>query len=345
MLLKLFVYVLLSALATSGVRQYALRKRIIDLPNERSSHAVPTPRGGGLGFVLLFLSVMWWVPVDRNTLIALVGGVIVAVVGWIDDRLSLPASVRALVHTLAACWAMFWLGGVPEVELGFAKLPLGVLGWPLGVLGIVWLINLYNFMDGIDGLAGGQAVVASVIGGAWFYASGLLGLSELSWTLAALVLGFLIWNWAPAKIFMGDVASGFLGYTFSVLAISSERHGGPPILLWALLLGVFIVDATATLIRRMRRGEKWYEAHRSHAYQLATQLGYSHAQVSTVAIVISIGLGALGWAAWYLPVLMTPLALLGFGSLLLIWRAIVVRGLGGQATSRPSGGTAIPSRR
>lgn len=233
--------------------------------------------------------------------------------------MSLSVSFRACVHVVAALWALGWLGGLPALELGFTSVHLGWFGWPVGVLATVWLINLYNFMDGIDGLAGGQAVVASLGGGALLYAAGLTAMSELTWTLAAVVVGFLVWNWAPAKIFMGDVASAFLGYIFAVLAISSEAQGGPPILIWSLLLGVFIVDATATLLRRIRQGEQWHEAHRSHAYQLATQMGYSHGQVTSSAMGIMACLAALAWVAWWWTGLMLPVAIVGFGGLAAIW--------------------------
>lgn len=334
MAFKLVVYTTLSAMLTWVVRYYALRNRIIAIPNARSSHTTPTPSGGGLAFVGLFLILMWSLPIERNTLMAMAGGVIVALVGWIDDRVSLPASLRALVHVIAACWALVWLGGFPPIDLGFTRVSLGVLGWPVGVIAVVWLINLYNFMDGIDGLAGGQAVIAGVAGGVLLQDAGLIGLSELAWTLAALALGFLIWNWAPAKIFMGDVASGFLGYAFSVLAIGASHQGGPPLVLWVLLLGVFIVDATATLMRRIRQGERWYEAHRSHAYQLAIQMGYSHAQVATVMLAISAVLGIITWVGWYRPVFMTPLTVVTLGGLYLAWRTVVVRGLNRQITSQ-----------
>lgn len=327
MVLKLLAYALLSALLTWSVRRYSLRNKIIDIPNERSSHTIPTPRGGGLGFVALFLSLIWWLPIDPRTRMALAGGILVAVVGWIDDRVSLRASVRALVHVIAAVWALFWLGGLPPIELGFARISVGILGWAIGVIGIVWLINLYNFMDGIDGLAGGQAVMAALAGGALLRAAGLTDLGELTWTLAALVFGFLVWNWAPARIFMGDVASGFLGYTFSVLAISSSHQGGPSLILWGFLLGVFILDATATLIRRVWQGEKWHEAHRTHAYQLATQMGYSHAQVTSAVLAISLALSIVAWVGWRWPIFVMPLAVFAFGGLFVIWRTVVARGL------------------
>lgn len=326
MVVKLIAYAILSIVLTGVVRYYSLRNEIIDIPNERSSHKVPTPSGGGLAFVVLFLLLIPWLPVERNVLIALVGGgALVAAIGWIDDRVSLSAALRAGVHVVAAVWALAWLGGLPALELGFTSLHLGWVGWPLGVFAIVWLINLYNFMDGIDGLAGGQAVVASLAGGALLFAGGFPAFGELVWTLAAVVLGFLVWNWAPAKIFMGDVASAFLGYVFAVLAISSEAVGGPPILLWVLLLGVFIVDATATLIRRILQGEPLFEAHRSHAYQLATQMGHSHARVSASAIGLMIGLAGLAWMGWRWPGMMVAGVVVGYGGLALSWWHVVRR--------------------
>lgn len=326
MAVRLVTFILLSGLLTGAVRHYSLRNKIIDIPNERSSHQVPTPSGGGLAFVALFLLAAMLLPIETNVRVALVGGgALVSLVGWLDDRFSLSAAVRFVVHVVAAAWALGWLGGLPRIELGVTSFSLGWLGWPVGVVGIVWLINLYNFMDGIDGLAGGQALIASLAGGALLYAGGHTGLAELSWVLSAVVLGFLFWNWHPAKIFMGDVASGFLGYTFAVLAISSDGQGGPPMLIWALLLGVFLVDATATLLRRIRRGERVHEAHRSHAYQLATQMGYSHRQVTMAAMAIMAGLALLAWVGWRWPEVQFVAAIIGFAGLAFGWCFVIVQ--------------------
>ena len=184
------------------------------------------------------------------------GGGLVALVGWLDDRRGVHAAVRAVVHCVAAGWAVYLVGGLPSYSTGTEHVHLGAIGGLLAVLGIVWATNLYNFMDGIDGIAGGQALCAGVFGGALLLLSGSAGLASVAFLVAAATAGFLAWNWAPAKIFMGDVGSGFLGFTFGALAVASENDGGVPLLLWVLLLGVFVVDATVTLLRRTlaRRG-------------------------------------------------------------------------------------------
>ena len=274
-----------SIFITAKVRRYAMRRSLLDIPNERSSHSVPTPRGGGLAIALtlavgvavlgvsgvLYLNVMWAL---------LGGGLLVAGVGWLDDHRHVAPPWRALVHLLAATWALYWLGGLTELRLGTGIWELGWLGGILAALGIVWLTNLYNFMDGIDGIAGVEAVTTGVGGAILLAWAGAPGLATAAALLAAASAGFLWWNWPPAKIFMGDIGSGLLGYCFAVMALAGENSGVLPATAWLLLLGVFVLDATFTLLHRVIRGERWYTAHRSHAYQRAVQLGYSHRRVS-----------------------------------------------------------------
>ena len=185
-----------------------------------------------------------------------------------------------------------------QFKPGFTELDLSWWGSGVAVIGVVWMINLYNFMDGIDGLAGVEAVTVSAVAAILLW-SQALDLVTSCLLLAAAVLGFLFWNWPPAKIFMGDVGSGFLGFVFAVLAIWSGKSGAVPLLIWLLLLGVFIVDATVTLVKRVARGEKLYEAHRSHVYQLAVQAGYSHKQVTLTVLLINIMLGIVAAVALY----------------------------------------------
>lgn len=278
--------VLASALLTGVVRHYALRTQLLDLPNARSSHVRPTPRGGGVAVVVAFelsLLALWLlggVPLPLF-LALLVGGLMIAAVGLIDDRRGVAARWRFLVHLLAAVWALAWLG-FPALPVGGSTVDLGWLGLVLGALMIVWLVNLYNFMDGIDAIAGIEALTVAV-GAALLAADsgagGVLGL------LALAVLGFLVWNWPPAKIFMGDVGSAFLGFVFAALALFA---GGLSLWGWLILLGVFIVDATWTLLRRVLRGERWYEAHRSHAYQRAARRCGSHLRVSVVVGLVNV---------------------------------------------------------
>lgn len=318
----------LTALLTGAVRAYALRSDLIDVPNERSSHDRPTPRGGGIAFAGVFLAAVLGLTAAGSLPFAtgaalLGGGLLVAGVGWLDDRRSLSSRTRAAVHFLAAFWALAWLGGIPTLSLGAVQVELGPAGYLLGALGVVWLINLYNFMDGIDGLAGGEAVLVGGLAGALLWLGADPTLAGITWLLAASAAGFLLWNWAPARIFMGDVGSGFLGYTFAVLAVASEQRGTLPLLVWCLLLAVFLVDATATLARRLAQGERWYEAHRSHAYQRAVQAGHPHARVVLVVAALDLALGGLAWAAVREPVLLPAALVVAAGGLLLGWRRVV----------------------
>jgi Fuc2NAc and GlcNAc transferase len=310
---------ILSWLLASRVRLYAL-DRLLDIPNERSSHSSPTPRGGGLAIAvtvlggLILAAVLGWI--DWDLALALTGGgSMIAAVGWIDDHKSLSALTRFAVQFLSAGWAMFWVGGLPTLSLGAATLNLGLFGTVIGVVGIVWAINLYNFVDGIDGLAAGEAITTGVIGGLILLAMGHYGLAMVALLIAAANAGFLPLNWAPAKLFMGDVGSGMLGYLFAVLAVASENAGAVPLLIWVLLLGAFVFDATVTLCRRIMHGERWYHAHHSHAYQRMVQAGRSHAQVSSMILLINLVLAILAIVAWLRPTFF--LISIGAGALLL----------------------------
>ena len=310
---------ILSWLLASRVRLYAL-DRLLDIPNERSSHSTPTPRGGGLAIAVtvvggvIFAGARHWISWDLAIALS-GGGTMIAVVGWIDDHRDLSALTRFAVQFLSAAWAMFWLGGLPSLTVGAAVINLGLVGTLLGIVGIVWAINLYNFVDGIDGLAAGEAISTGVIGGLILLAMGQTGLAMVALLIAAASAGFLPLNWAPAKLFMGDVGSGMLGYLFAVLSIATENAGAMPLLLWVLLLGAFVFDATVTLCRRIAHGERWYHAHHSHAYQRMVQAGRSHAMVSSVILLINLVLAILAVVAWLRPTFF--LISMGIGALLL----------------------------
>lgn len=283
-------------LLTGLLRRYALARGVMDLPNQRSSHVAPTPRGGGAAVVLVVLASLpllqaaglLELPLSR----ALAGaGGLVALVGWWDDRGHVPAGWRLLAHFAAAGWALLWLGGPPPLLLQIGP---GWLGYGLAVFYLVWLLNLYNFMDGIDGIAGLEALTVC-LGAVLLVRLAVPG--AVAWPLpllaAAATTGFLFWNFPKARIFMGDVGSGFVGLLLGVLSL----HGGwlAPELFWGwlILLGVFIVDATTTLLRRLLRGEKVYQAHRSHAYQEAARRCKAHVPVSLAVAAINI--------CWLLP--------------------------------------------
>ncbi|TAN70230.1 MAG: glycosyltransferase family 4 protein [Methylobacter sp.] len=274
---------------TGFLLRYALAKNLIDIPNERSSHSVPTPRGGGVAIVLSFLAAL---PVLNSfdllstpICLALSGaGSAVAITGFLDDHGHIAARWRLLVHFGAAAWGLYWLGGFPPLAAFGYILDLGWLGYLCAAFYIVWLLNLYNFMDGIDGLAGIEAITACCSGAllTWLAApdSSAVLLPVL---LASAVLGFLVWNFPPARIFMGDAGSGFLGIMLALLSVQAASVEPRLFWVWLILLGVFIVDATLTLCRRVLRGEKFYEAHRSHAYQYASRILGAHWPV-TLAI-------------------------------------------------------------
>lgn len=314
----------LSVLLTGYMRRYALRTGLLDIPSARSSHAHPTPRGGGVSFVVSFYAALPMLVTSaplRPLRLALFGGLAVALVGWLDDRYHLSVRWRLAVHGLAAAWALYWLGGLPQLALGGLKLPLGAAGYPLAWLGVVWLINLYNFMDGIDGLAAGEAVLVALAAAGMLAAAGFVPLAWVCGLLAAAVAGFWLWNWPPAKIFMGDVGSGTLGYCLAVLALASERQGALPLLGWLMLLGVFVVDATATLIARALAGEAWHTPHNTHAYQRLVKRGYSHRAVTGSLLAITALLAALAAIAWRYGGL-APLSLASLLALLALWRCV-----------------------
>lgn len=225
------------------------------------------------------------------------GGLMVAVIGWIDDHKDLNRKWRFLVQIVAAIWALHWLGGIDSIDLGITRISLGWIGAVLGAVGLIWLTNLYNFMDGTDGLAAVQCICTGIMGGLLFRLQGEVGLAMVCFVLAAASAGFLIWNWPSAKIFMGDVGSYFIGFTFGVLVLVGEQTGSVPMLVWTVLLAIFVWDATLTLARRAATGEPWYAAHRAHAYQRLVQLGISHRQVAIGFLLINV---CLLWPLAYL---------------------------------------------
>lgn len=293
MVLLLVAVFVASWTMTAGVRRYALARSIMDIPNARSSHQIPTPRGGGVAIVLGFLGCLPLAgllgAVDGRSLLALLpAGALVAAIGFLDDHRHIPARWRLLGHFVAALWLLCWLGGVPPLPMPWGMLDLGLLGDFLGLVFLVWLLNLYNFMDGIDGIAGLEAISVCLGGALCGWAVGTSQLAWLPLILGLAAAGFLVWNFPPARIFMGDAGSGFLGLILGGLALQAGAVASPLIWSWLILLGVFIVDATFTLIRRLIRGERVYEAHRSHAYQRASRRYGSHLRVSLAVTAINV---------------------------------------------------------
>lgn len=267
---------------------------LLDVPNHRSSHKAPTPRGGGIAIVLAFLLSFGWLTlteaVPLRIAIGLAGSIsMVALIGFLDDwGFSLNARKRLVVHFAAAALLLVSIGGVPPfVALG-KTVDLGWFGNVLAAVYLVWMVNLFNFMDGIDGIAAVEAITVSLAGAlVWFVATG-----SPHWVVpvifAAAVAGFLCWNLPPAKIFMGDAGSCLLGMTLGGFALWAGIEAPHLFWSWSILLGCFAVDATTTLLRRLIRGMRFDEAHRSHAYQFAARKWQSHKRVTYTYALVNI---------------------------------------------------------
>lgn len=320
---SIITFILLTILSYLGVyliRRYAERRQIIDHPNERSSHITPTPRGGGLTIVVLVLLAGVWSAEEAGwsrSLVYLICGLAIAWLGWRDDVSSLSPRFRFVVQGLVAAVSIYGLGYFKSVTIPlFGELQLGVVGVIITFLWIIGLTNAYNFMDGIDGIAGGVAFSAGL---GWMLLASNAHNPFAFWialAIAASSLGFLGHNWSPAKIFMGDVASTFLGYTFSVLPLISSDQSGDALMLGTLLMWTFIMDAGVTFIRRALKRENVFAAHRTHLFQRLVIGGYSHTAVSTLYIFLTLLAGLLSYAWSWGQVYAPPLIILG---LPLIW--------------------------
>ncbi len=296
----ILAYLLTFALTYIGVerfRQWSLQKKIFDIPNERSSHTEPTPRGGGLviflvcGAIFGAYCLFFEVP---NIWGYFAGAIIVAFVSWLDDLYEVSVIWRFAAHSLAALVVIWNYGFWDKVYIPFAgEIHLGVFGIIAAFFWIVWLINAYNFMDGIDGIAGAQAVAAGI---GWFAVGIILNINTVGFygiIVALSAMAFLLHNWQPAKVFMGDVGSAFLGFTFAVLPFMAlpevsvkDRNLLP--LIAIVLVSVFVFDSIWTLLKRLFKGEKIWKPHREHIYQKLVISGFSHQKVTILYFVISL---------------------------------------------------------
>lgn len=299
----------LSFILVDWVRRRALQRSLMDVPNERSLHTTPTPRGGGLGIVLAFVVIGLVTPFAHPNLLwpLLAGAIPIAWIGWKDDHGHVSPKTRALVHVGASAvalvllfgkfsWAL--LGG-PDVDRQF---PFNLPFIFVVSVSIAYFLNLFNFMDGLDGLAGSEAAFAGLA------APLLLGLAitqhgvghpfqVLSWArsvqavaplLGSCCLGFLLLNWPPARVFMGDVCSGFLGFVFGFLAFASSYQVHHLFWVWLILFGVFVVDGTYTLGVRFATKQRWYEAHRLHTFQKAALRANGHRVITVSVLAINL---------------------------------------------------------
>ena len=321
------------ATALLGGRLYVRRapRRALDVPNARSSHTRPTPRGGGLVIVAgFFVGLIGWLlaggSLSPRAIGWIVGALLVACVSFVDDLRPLPAAPRLATHVLGA--AILTLAGVQSPEL-----------LPLAFVYITLLTNVYNFMDGIDGLATAQAIIA----GAALAMAGQIAANPLIATagglLAAASAGFLVYNLPPARVFMGDIGSTFLGFSFAGLTLLGNigvGGGRLPVELGLVLLAPFLFDSLVTLTRRILRGERWYAAHRSHYYQRLVQRGLSHGQVTGLYAGLAIVAAAAGLAGLHAdPMARLSLDLLAYAPMLFVV-ALVWRLEGSQHAKQPN---------
>lgn len=319
-----------AAWLTGRVRRYALARQLLDLPNARSLHATPVARGGGLALVPVVLACLvlgsalgldGWGPMA----VTVAGSSVLAGLGWCDDRSPLGAGLRLRVQFCVAALCVLALWGLGDAA------DARVWWLPFAVPAIVWFINLYNFMDGSDGMAGSQGLAGGLGLCGLGLIAGMPGVAVGGAALAGACLGFLYWNWSPARIFLGDVGSYFLGGLFALLVARALVAGQAP-LPWLLLFVPFVTDTTLTLFARMSRGGRWWEPHRDHAYQRLVLRGWSHRSVALAYAGFSAGLWPLAWRALAQPEDAVPLALLAYGLAVTMW--LLVR-LGRQRAKPP----------
>lgn len=281
---------LISFVLTYYIRKIAIEKSLVDIPNERSSHTVATPHGGGIA-----IAITWFVgisylfyqnDIDSSLYYALLVGVVISAISYFDDLHELSAKFRLLTQSLVAMFGLYMLGGLANIDFYFFSSDNQIFTNIFAFFMIIWFINLYNFLDGIDGYAGSEAVFLALAGFILFGGSHFL-------VLIVSVLGFLVWNWHKAKIFMGDVGSTLLGYNIAIFTLYYANQEAQNLWIWIILFGVFWYDATLTLYRRYKNGEKLSLAHKKHAYQRLTQSGFTHDKVVLFSILVNIVLFCL----------------------------------------------------
>jgi len=279
------VLFLTSFVLTYLIRNHALKNSLVAEVNERSSHTAPTPHGGGIAIAFTWfigLSYLYFYEqIEPKLFYALMIGVVISAVSYADDLFELSAKLRLLVQSGVAFLGLFALGGLESIDFGIFVVKNQIITNLFAFLLIVWFINLYNFLDGIDGYAGSEALFLALAGLILFGGAHFI-------VLAVSVLGFLIWNWHKAKIFMGDVGSTLLGYTVAIFTLYYANQESSNMWVWITLFGLFWFDATLTLFRRYRNGEALGKAHKKHAYQRLTQSGWSHDKVVKYSIVINL---------------------------------------------------------
>ncbi|WP_418179907.1 MraY family glycosyltransferase [Aliarcobacter lanthieri] len=258
-----------------------IKKSFVASVNERSSHTIPTPHGGGIALAITWFIGLFYLyfsnQIDLNLFYALLFGAVISIVSFFDDIYELSPKLRLLVQSIVAIGGLYFLGGFETLTFGIFDIQNPIFTNIFAFFLIIWFINLYNFLDGINGYAGSESVFLALAGFILFSGNHFL-------VLAVAVLGFLYWNWNKAKIFMGDVGSTLLGYNIAIFTIYYANQEPTNFWIWIILFGIYWFDATLTLIRRKLNKEKLSQAHKKHAYQRLTQSGWSHYKVTNYSI-------------------------------------------------------------
>jgi UDP-N-acetylmuramyl pentapeptide phosphotransferase/UDP-N-acetylglucosamine-1-phosphate transferase len=283
--LLLILILILSFAGTFIIMQVAVRRNIMDIPNQRSSHTQPTPRGGGLAIVIAWYTGLTLLKIlgilDLRLFLALMSGSLLAAVSFIDDIYDIKPSIRILAQLITACAGLHFIGGMKFIYLGDLKIEYSLILSLIAVIGIVWFINLFNFLDGIDGYASMEAIL---VASGMFVVTGNQSLAILIFA----TLGFLIWNWPKAKIFMGDIGSTQLGFILIILGLYFNNEQQFNLIGWLILTSLFWVDASVTLFRRWRNNEKLSVAHKKHFYQRIVRSGFTHKKTVIRMILVNI---------------------------------------------------------
>ncbi|MDN5100445.1 glycosyltransferase family 4 protein [Aliarcobacter butzleri] len=284
------VLVLISFFLTYFIKNYMIKKSFVAGVNERSSHTVPTPHGGGIAIAITWFIGLFYLyfigQIEESLFYALLFGAVISIVSFFDDIYELSPKLRLIIQAIVAIGGLYFLGGFETLTFGIFDIQNSIFTNIFAFFMIIWFINLYNFLDGINGYAGSEALFLAVAGFILFGGNHFL-------VLAVAVLGFLYWNWNKAKIFMGDVGSTLLGYNVAIFTIYYANQEPTNFWIWIILFGVYWFDATLTLIRRKLNKERLSQAHKKHAYQRLTQAGWSHYKVTNYSIGLNILLFAI----------------------------------------------------
>jgi Fuc2NAc and GlcNAc transferase len=274
---------ILSLCFTDLIRKFALKKSLMDLPNDRSLHQKPIPRLGGVAILTVWFPSIYlfyfFNYIEKELFYALFCGLPLAVISLIDDIKTINPQLRLIIHLISALGAFYFLGFLRPFYTFNIPLYYSLLSYPVTIVGMVWFINLFNFMDGVDGFASVEAIYISVI--LYIYSGNLISVLFI-----ACIAGFLFWNWPRAKIFLGDTGSTQLGFVLIVMGIYFHNNLDLSILNWIMIAAPFWFDATFTLYKRWRNKEKLNKAHKKHAYQRLIQYGFSHRRVLFILILL-----------------------------------------------------------